>query len=107
MNIQTKWADYVIVAVRYQQTTFSDSIERVRVFTDDGTALINPDELSKYQVVLKLKNGYTFVTAYQENHSNQWKCGEDVRLVKHPLGDYLRTDSNRIAADNLGNLPRF
>lgn len=33
-----------------------------------------------------------------------WVVGEDVRVVDN---EYLRTDSNRIKADNLGKLPRF
>ena len=33
-----------------------------------------------------------------------WVVGEDVRVVDN---EYLRTDSNRTKADNLGKLPRF
>lgn len=33
-----------------------------------------------------------------------WTIGEDVRVVEN---EYLRTDANRIKADNLGNLPRY
>ncbi|MEG3007382.1 MAG: DUF3892 domain-containing protein [Oscillospiraceae bacterium] len=33
-----------------------------------------------------------------------WTSGEDVRVVDN---SYLRTDSNQIKNDNLGNLPRF
>lgn len=33
-----------------------------------------------------------------------WFEGEDVRVIDNK---YLRTDSNSIRADNLGNLPKF
>lgn len=34
----------------------------------------------------------------------RWVVGEDVRVVDNR---YLRTDSNGIKADNLGDLPRY
>lgn len=41
-------------------------------------------------------------TKYYKNGT--WYTGEDVHVVDNR---YLRTDSNNIKADNLGNLPRF
>jgi len=47
-----------------------------------------------------------FKTIYKTD-AGKWKMGEDVRIVKVGNEEFIRTDANSKAADNLGNLPEF
>ncbi|GAA0216717.1 DUF3892 domain-containing protein [Halobaculum roseum] len=98
----SKWADYVITAVRYS----GDSIEQVRVYEDDGDQLVNRDTKSRMAVILNLSVGQEYCTAYK-NDNGKWTKGDDVGTVEVDGTTYLRTDGNNIASDNLGELPEF
>ena len=98
----SKWADYVITAVRYDD----NSIEEVRVYEDDGDQLINRDTESRIKVITGLNIGQEYCTAYK-NSNGEWSKGDDVGTVDVDGTTYLRTDGNNIASDNLGELPVF
>jgi len=67
--------------------------------TEDATK-----ECSKQQMIDFInKNPNVTKTKYKNSWGN-WQSGEDVRVVDN---NYLRTDSNNIKKDNLGNLPRY
>ena len=60
-------------------------------------------ECSKKQMIKFInENPNCTKTKYMVNGT--WREGEDVRVVDN---EYLRTDANRIKADNLGNLPEY
>lgn len=100
----SKWADYCIAARRYNSD--HTHIVKVRLYPDNGDALGSAQEWTRAQVVEALKRGTTFVTIVKGDNG-QWKRGEDVRRVTIGGADYIRTDNNNTAKDNLGNLPDF
>jgi hypothetical protein len=51
------------------------------------------------------KNGSTYMTIHIDKATNTWSKGADIHVVTMKDGkQYLRTDRNQIAADNLDNL---
>ena len=100
----TKWADYCISKVQYD---FEHThIIKVKVQLDNGDTLGPESEWMRTQVVNSLQNSKTFITISKAG-DNQWRKGEDVRVVTINGTKYLRTDANSKASDNLGNLPEF
>ncbi|MBL0953138.1 MAG: DUF3892 domain-containing protein [Leptospira sp.] len=59
---------------------------------------------SRQEVVNGIQNGKVFYTVYD---SNGCKQGSKINVIRVNNTDYLRTDSNLIAKDNLDNLPDF
>lgn len=101
-----KWADYLISAVRYSESYSGKYISHLRVHTDSGTAISDGSTYTKSDVISKINAGSSVITIYK-NASGSWNKGEDVRVITVNYQDFLRTDANSIAADNLGNLPEF
>jgi hypothetical protein len=100
-----KWADYLISGVKYSTGT-KTYISNLRVHEDEGDKVGTSSELSKNEVVKKINSNYTFVTIFK-NSEGRWSKGEDVRVYSRNGSSYLRTDSNSIEEDNLGELPEF
>jgi len=100
----TKWADYAITAVKFKKE--KRHIEQVKVRADNGEQLVAEQTTPRLDVVRFLESGKTFVTAYK-NNANQWKKGDDVRIVEIRGNKFIRTDGNSIEEDNLGELPEF
>ena len=98
-----KWADIVITKVGYDRT--ETRIVQVEIRPDTGTSIGQASRATRQQVVASIERGVTYVTAYMRN--GKWQRGEDVRVVAIRGVKYLRTDRNRIEADNLGSLPRL
>lgn len=98
-----KWADYIITAVGYDRN--ETHIVEVEIRPDTGTDIGGPARVTRQEVVDAIQRDVTFVTAYVR--SGKWHRGEDVRVVDIGGVWYLRTDRNRIRADNLGALPRL
>lgn len=61
---------------------------------------------TKDQVVTYINGGQSFKTIYMKA-DGQWHIGEDVRVVVIDGESFLRTDANKIKADNLGELPEL
>ena len=99
----TKWADYVITAVKFKKE--KRHIEQVQIWTDNGE-LANEQTTTRSEVVRLLENGSTVVTAYK-NNINKWNRGDDINIVEVRGNKFIRTDGNSIEEDNLGNLPEF
>lgn len=100
----SKWADYCIVAVRYDAKR--TSIVEVEAKADTGTSLEASQKARRATVVEALESGTTFVTAFKTN-DGKWSRGEDVRIARVQGQKFLRTDANAITADNLGELPEY
>jgi len=95
-----KWADYLISAVRYDEER--NHITHLKVHShkeSDGVAYL------RSTVITLISVGNTFNTMYKDN--GQWKNGARVQVITVDGEDYLRTDSNNIKRDNLGELPEF
>ena len=76
-------------------------IEKMKWTNDLNSDAVN--ECTKQQMIDFInKNPNCTKTKFYRNW--RWIVGEDVRVVDNR---YLRTDSNSIKADNLGELPRY
>lgn len=98
-----KWADYGISAVRYN--TEHSHIDKVKVHEDTGETIGDAVEWARTKVVAQLEAGTTFVTILKKE--GKWTKGQDVHVVEVNGAKYIRTDKNKTAKDNLGNLPEF
>lgn len=98
-----KWADYLISEVRYDSK--KDHIIRVKSHEDKDTSVGSAFEETRSSVVDKLKIGNTYCTIVKA--SGKWSRGSDLHVVKVGGTEYIRTDKNQTAKDNLGNLPEF
>ncbi|WP_394172382.1 DUF3892 domain-containing protein [Guptibacillus hwajinpoensis] len=101
--MSNKWADYLISAVRYHNN--EDYIEELAVHVDNGESVGASSSWSRQKVVSSINKGSTFFTIYKQN--TQWTKGAKVEVRIIDSENYLRTDSNRIKKDNLGQLPKY
>ena len=75
----TKWADYVIIAIRYKKE--DSHIEKLRIMKDEGDKLAKEEKtVFRETVVVSIEKGITFVTAYKKG--DKWRKGDDVSVVK-------------------------
>jgi hypothetical protein len=98
-----KWADFLISAVRYSAD--GTHIERVRVHEDLGDKVGSAKESSRTEVVENIKSGKSYITILKGQKG--WKKGQDVHIITVQNKEFIRTDKNQIASDNLENLPTF
>ena len=99
-----KWADYVIVAVQYNNNL---QIEKVQRCPDLGDKLGDVNIEARERIMAGMQKGVTHVTAYKNENDNTWRKGDVVDIVNLDGTDFIRTDNNDSKEDNLGNLPRF
>jgi len=57
-------------------------------------------------VISKIKQGKKYMTIFRTK-DGKWKRGEEVHILTIDGEEFIRTDANKIKADNLGNLPEF
>jgi hypothetical protein len=101
----SKWADYLITAVRYNAAGLH--IERVRVSEDKGDTLGEPQEMSRAEVVKLLAVGKTFVTAPKSvNEPGKLSKGASVNIFPVQTR-FIKTKADNRESDNLENLPTF
>ena len=99
-----KWADYVIVQVRYNKE--KDHIVAVRAREDWGDKLAEEkQEFTRQSVVEKIEKGTTFCTPITT--PNGLQKGADVEIVRIDGEKFIRTDKDKTKKDNLGELPEF
>lgn len=99
-----KWADFGISRVHYNKE--HTNIVEVKRRKDSGESLGNEEPRSRQDVVNDLKSGVTYVTII-ETSPNNWKKGKEVGIVKVQGVEYIRTDKNETASDNLEELPEY
>ena len=99
-----KWADLLISAVRYSAD--ETHIEMVRVHEDLGENVGSPKVSSRTDVVNNIKSGLTYLTILKTAEGN-WRKGQEVHTIKVGNEEFIRTDKNSVAKDNLENLPEF
>jgi len=99
-----KWADLLISAVRYSAD--ETHIETVRVRKDLGESVGTAKECSRSDVVKNIKSGLTYLTILK-SEKGKWRKGQEVHTIKVGNEEFVRTDKNSVAKDNLENLPEF
>jgi hypothetical protein len=99
-----KWADYLVVAVRYNAKR--THIDLVKVCADNGDTVGAETMQGRQWVVDKRERGTTFITA-PPGENGTYKKGAFVDVIVVNREKYLRTDANNDPRDNLGNLPEF
>jgi hypothetical protein len=60
---------------------------------------------SRQAVINTILEGTSFNTIYLKN--GKWNNGARVQIVTISNVNYLRTDSNEVSEDSLGELPRY
>ena len=100
----SKWADYCISAVRFNDRR--THIDLVRACPDNGDQLGQVGEYAREDIVDALRRGVTFVTIYKGTNG-QWKQGQPVSIIRIGGIEYIKTADNGKGVDNLDNLPEF
>ncbi len=99
-----RWADYVIVGVRYNVD--NSQIDSVQRSPDLGDKLGKANVVKRAEIVASIRDGATHVTAYRNNDgTDTWRKGDSVGIIEDT--GFIRTDGNKTKADNLGNLREF
>lgn len=99
----TKWADYCISAVRFNDKR--THIDKVRRHPDNDTS-IGPGAVSRENVVTDLKRGTTYFTIFKDQ-SDKWSKGQSVYIVKINGTEFIKTVDDKTTKDNLDKLPEF
>ena len=100
-----KWADYLISAVRHQVDSGKRIASHFKIHSDKGSFIGESTTWTKEEVLNAISSGNSFMTIYRERNGN-WRRGMFVSLAK--VEDlFLRTDSQKLAADSLVELPDF
>ena len=95
----TKWADYLISAVSYNQNRHIIEVE----VHEDLDGVMGPEQLmDKLTITHNIRKGKTFVTIFKT--SDSCTLGQKVNLYSVDGNPYLRIDKNRVNLDNLGEL---
>ncbi|MBZ0298010.1 MAG: DUF3892 domain-containing protein [Anaerolineae bacterium] len=100
MYNQTAPAEF---ALEKRRSNKQGVIESLFVWRRDGGQLVQLDWYPRQSIVNHINDGHTYMTVNIKE--GKWIQGADVHVVKTAYGEYLRTDRNQIAADNLDNLP--
>ena len=100
-----KWADYLISAVRYEETFSKKTISHCKVHPDNGDSVGDGTTWSKDEVMDAIQKGYTFYTISKDDRG-KWKRGINVFLMM-ASEVYLNTDSNNNNEDYLVNITEF
>lgn len=95
--------DHAIHAVSFKEG--KQHIIQVKAFDVNGNTLQTERILTRADVVSLLKAKRAIKTLLR--NGNSWVWGEDVRVMNYGGLEFIRTDNNLSAADNLGNLPEF
>jgi hypothetical protein len=100
-----KWADYCIVGVHF--ATDHKWVDTVRILPDTGDLLVTGLIMARQQIIAGIRRGMTFTTALPDPVQLSYTKGPTVSIVSIDGGEYLRTDTALLAADNLGDVPEF
>jgi hypothetical protein len=100
----SKWADYLISAVRINNA--HTHIDRDRAHSDNGDSVGPGVEHARADIIAAIKKGTTYVTIFKDSNG-KWTKGQPVYVIKVNGTEYLKTVDNGKAVDNLDNLPEF
>jgi hypothetical protein len=96
------WPNYVITAVRYDETKI-DSVRRRR---GQGNELSDPIEIPRRAVAQDLEYDMSYCTAIRDEDGN-WVRGDDVHAYEVDGELFIKTEEGDDPADNLEGLPEF
>jgi hypothetical protein len=99
---ETKWADFVISAVK--RGPVMGRISQVRVHRDQGKSLGQAEIVDTIEVAHNIKKGKKYVTVFKISETD-WEPGEYVRAFVKDGEAFIRSDDNKVTLDNLGTLP--
>ena len=106
----SKWADYVITAVRYESADRSREGKRigaVEVRMDLGGRVGYAELWTREQVVDAVNHDHeTFITSSMAANGS-WLKGAHVQVVRINGIDYIRIDRTWVMQDDLGGVPEF
>ncbi|MCL1090307.1 MULTISPECIES: DUF3892 domain-containing protein [Shewanella] len=100
----SKWADYLISAVRYNSE--HSHIEQLKAHEDKDDKVVEGTTYSRQAIVDAINTGTTFLTIYKNGKGNYDK-GQKVYVINVNGTGYLKTVDNKKEDDNLENLPEF
>jgi hypothetical protein len=99
----TKWADYLISAVRYNG---NHKIVKVIQHEDKEGIVGKGIEVERALVASNIKNGKTYMTIYS-GPKNTWRVGKKINAFRVG-GEYcIRSDNNKTDIDHLGEVVEF
>jgi hypothetical protein len=101
-NKMSKWADYLISAIRYENEMRKNDIAYLKVHQDNGEEVGAGSTWTKDEVISAMYEGKTFLTILKSN-SGEWKKGANVALVTKN-GRAIITDNQYTELDYLSDL---
>ena len=101
-NNMSKWADYLISAIRYENEMRKNAIAYLKVHQDTGDEVGAGSTWTKEEVINAMYDGKTFYTILKSN-SGEWKKGSNVALVTKN-GRAIITDNEYTELDYLADL---
>ncbi len=104
-RVKTKWADYLISAVRFELGTNNSVGKYFKVWLDNIDCVDKSRTWSKEELLEALKNGKSIATIKQDA-DGKWIKGQDLS-VYYMEGIFIRIDPNTIYGDQLGNIEEF
>ena len=100
-----KWADYLISAIRYEETICKKIISHCKVHADNGDSVGPGTTWSKEEIMDAIEKGVTFYTIIKDI-SGKWKKGNRV-TIKKEKNVYLNDTPENITEDNMVSIPEF
>ena len=98
-----KWADFVISAVRYSSD--HKYISEMKQHPDNDGDIGEGEVIDRSSVAANIKRGKKYSTVF--NAGANWKIGNGIRTFITDGEFFIRADKNKVARDNLGQLPEF
>jgi hypothetical protein len=97
-----KWADYLVSGVRTSpDPKYIDSVE---CHSDFGCVVCENMTLSRMDLIVNIKKGTTYATVFR-TAIGKWRKGQQIRLINIDGQEFLRSDNNNEASDNLDDVP--
>lgn len=98
----SKWADYLISAIRYKDEKNNDLFAYLKVHQDNGVEIGSGTTWSRDEVIDAMQNGKSFYTIIK-SASGEWKKGSIVSLITKN-GKTVLTDNEYTDLDYLADL---
>ncbi|MDY0082246.1 MAG: hypothetical protein RBR74_03605 [Ignavibacteriaceae bacterium] len=98
----SKWADFLISAIRYENELIKNSISYLKVHPDYGEEIGAGYTWTKEEVINAMYEGKTFYTIIKEK-TGEWTKGSLVALITRN-GKSIITDSSTTDLDYFSNL---
>ena len=97
-----KWADYLISQVSYDQ---DHVITKVMQHRDIGNKISGGEIVDRNAIATNLGHGAKYMTVFGD--LGKIRMGKNVRYFRAYEDHYIRIDDNKVASDNLGQIPQL